>query len=289
MTAHKTLFLNGRYLPEGEASVPVLDRGFLFGDGVYEVIPVFGGHPFRLDQHMDRLARSLAEVRIPDPYDREDWTAVFRRLLEANPGGDRSLYIQVTRGVMARRDHAFSEGLSPTVLVMVNPISPPDPAVLEQGVSAVVLEDHRWSRCDIKAITLLPNVLARQQAVEWGATEAILVRNGQAIEGAASNLFLVVDGVVVTPPKDRQLLAGITRDLVLELAGDAGMPVMEAPIPADRLREASEIWLTSSTREILPVTRLDGAAVGDGRPGPLWGRMHALYQDYKARLREGGA
>lgn len=289
MSEQKTLFLNGDYLPEQEAAIPVLDRGFLFGDGVYEVIPVFGGHPFRLEQHMARLSRSLAEVRIPDPHTREAWAAVFHRILELNPGGDRSLYIQVTRGVMAHREHAFSGELAPTVLVMVNPIAPPDPAVLEQGVSAVVMEDHRWSRCDIKAITLLPNVLARQHAVDAGATEAILVRNGLAIEGAASNLFIVVDGVLVTPPKDRQLLGGITRDLVLELAEAAGMPVMETALPASRLLEASEIWLTSSTREILPVTRLEGAPVGDGLPGPVWARMHALYQDRKVRLREGGA
>ncbi|MCG5508848.1 D-amino acid aminotransferase [Ectothiorhodospira lacustris] len=280
------IYLNGEFVPEAQARVSVFDRGFLFGDGIYEVIPVFGGHPLRLTEHLERLERSLAEVRIDNPHDRTGWKGLFMTLLEKNPGGDRSLYVQVTRGV-ARRDHAFPSGVRPTVFAMVNPIAPPNPAVLEQGVAAVVIADHRWSRCDIKAITLLPNVLARQEALDSGATEAILIRQGLATEGAASNLFAVGDGVIVTPPKDRSLLPGITRDLVLELAQDAGLPVMESAIPEQSLRAAEEIWLTSSTREILPVTRLDGRPVGAGVPGPVWRRLHGLYQDYKARLREG--
>ncbi|MCG5499929.1 D-amino acid aminotransferase [Ectothiorhodospira lacustris] len=280
------IYLNGEFVPEAQARVSVFDRGFLFGDGIYEVIPVFGGHPLRLTEHLERLERSLAEVRIDNPHDRAGWKGLFMTLLEKNPGGDRSLYVQVTRGV-ARRDHAFPSGVRPTVFAMVNPIAPPNPAVLEQGVAAVVIADHRWSRCDIKAITLLPNVLARQEALDSGATEAILIRQGLATEGAASNLFAVGDGVIVTPPKDRSLLPGITRDLVLELAQDAGLPVMESAIPEQSLRAAEEIWLTSSTREILPVTRLDGRPVGAGVPGPVWRRLHGLYQDYKARLREG--
>ncbi|MCG5511641.1 D-amino acid aminotransferase [Ectothiorhodospira shaposhnikovii] len=279
------IYLNGEFVPETQARVSVFDRGFLFGDGVYEVIPVFGGRPLRLAEHLERLTRSLAEVRIDNPHDRSGWESLFTTLLEKNPGGDRSLYVQVTRGV-ARRDHAFPTGVRPTVFAMVNPIVPQNPAVLEQGVAAVVVDDHRWSRCDIKAITLLPNVLARQEALDAGATEAILIRQGLATEGAASNLFVVGDGVIVTPPKDRSLLPGITRDLVVELAQEAGLPLMESTIPEQSLRVAEEIWLTSSTREILPVTRLDGRPVGAGVPGPVWCRVHGLYQDYKARLRE---
>ncbi|OOG24756.1 D-amino acid aminotransferase [Thioalkalivibrio denitrificans] len=281
-----TVYLNGEYLPESEARVSVLDRGFLFGDGVYEVVPVYGGRCLRLEEHLDRLERSLAAVRIEPPLDRAGWRDMLTRLLEHNPGEDRSVYLQVTRGV-ARRDHAFPADTSPTVFAMVNALTPPDPAVRETGVAAVTMPDTRWSRCDIKAITLLANILARQQAVEAGATEAILMRGGRATEGAASNLFVVGDGVIVTPPKDQSLLPGITRDLVVELAADHGIPLMEAPVTEADLRAAEEIWLTSSTKEILPVTRLDGVPVGDGRPGPVWARMMKHYQTYKQQLREG--
>jgi D-alanine transaminase len=283
-----TVYLNGEYLPESEARVSVLDRGFLFGDGVYEVVPAYGGRLFRLEQHLDRLERSLAAVRIVSPLDRAGWTAMLTELLERNPGGDRSVYLQVTRGA-ARRDHAFPVDALPTVFAMVNPLTALDPALLEHGVAAVTVPDTRWSRCDIKAITLLANILARQQAVEAGATEAILVRGGRATEGAASNLFVVGDGVIVTPPKDQSLLPGITRDLVVELAVANGIPLMETPVTESDLHAAEEVWLTSSTKEILPVTRLDARPVGDGRPGPVWARMYALYQDYKRRLREGQA
>lgn len=281
-----TIYLNGEFLPESEAKVSVLDRGFLFGDGIYEVVPVYGGKLFRLEQHLDRLARSLDAVRITPPLDRDGWREMLDELLERNPGGDRSVYLQVTRGV-ARRDHAFPADAEPTVFAMVSPLSPPEPSLLESGVSAVTVPDTRWARCDIKAITLLANILARQQAVEAGATEAILVRGGLATEGAASNLFVVGDGVLVTPPKDNSLLPGITRDLVVELAQANGIPVMETPVTEASLRAAEEIWLTSSTKEVLPVTRLDGQHVGSGRPGPLWARMTALYRAYKQNLREG--
>lgn len=281
-----TVYLNGEFLPESEAKISVLDRGFLFGDGVYEVVPVFGGRLFRLEQHLDRLERSLSAVRIDPPLDRAGWTRMLEDLVARNPGDDRSVYLQVTRGV-ARRDHAFPPDVPPTVFAMVSPIKAPDPALFAQGVSAVTVPDTRWNRCDIKAITLLANILARQQAVEAGAAEAILVRGGFATEGAASNLFVVADGVIVTPPKDTSLLPGITRDLVVELAQQHGLPVMESAIPEASLRDAEEIWLTSSTKEILPVTRLDERAVGEGRPGPVWRRMFDLYQDYKRKLRTG--
>jgi D-alanine transaminase len=277
--------LNGRFLPLAEATVSVLDRGFLFGDGVYEVIPVYGGRLFRLDEHLARLDNSLAGIRLANPLDRAAWRVLLERLVADNGGGDLSVYFQVTRGAAPRRDHAFPAGVAATVFAMANPLAPPDAALLEAGVRAITLDDIRWRYCDIKAITLLPNVLLRQQAVDAGAAEAILIRDGCAVEGAASNLFVVADGVLITPPKGPRLLPGITRDLILELAGAAGVAAREADIPAAQLHSASEVWLTSSTREILPVTRLDAHTVGDGAPGAVWRRMNTLYQAYKIRLR----
>ncbi len=284
MSAEPTVHLDGAWLPLSQARVPVLDRGFIFGDGVYEVIPVYGRRPFRLPQHLARLERSLAAIRLDPPLDARGWTALIDELLARNPGGDRSVYLQVTRGP-ARRDHAFPRAPTPTVFAMVSPLNPPDPALLEEGAAAVVLEDIRWSRCDIKSVNLLANILLRQQAVERGALEAILVRDGQVTEGAASNVFIVRAGEIRTPPTSRFMLPGITRDLVLELARAHGLPCREVPVSESELRGADEIWITSSTREVLPVTRLDGRPVGTG-PGPVWRRIMPLYQEYKRSLRE---
>lgn len=287
-TTTPIVHLNGQNLPADRACVPVLDRGFIFGDGVYEVIPAFGGHPFRLDEHLQRLENSLSEVRIPNPHTRTEWTALIRNLIDANGGGDQSLYLQVTRGPAAR-DHALPSSPTPTVFAMSNPLKPPAREVLEQGIEAVTLDDIRWARCHIKAISLLPNILLRQTALDAGAAEAILIRDGYATEGAASNLFVVLDegagDVLLTPPKGPRLLPGITRDVILELATAHGIPHREADIRREDLTGAAEIWVTSSTKEILPVTRLDGNAVGNGQPGPLFRRMHALYQANKTKLR----
>ncbi|HQU15245.1 MAG: D-amino acid aminotransferase [Chromatiales bacterium 21-64-14] len=280
-------YLNGRFLPLEEARVPVMDRGFLFGDGVYEVIPAYGPGLFRLDEHLARLEASLAGIRIANPHPRDQWAAILQQLLEANGTGDRSVYLQVTRGAAPKRDHAFPAAVTPTVFASVSPIGPPPPALATEGVAAVTREDTRWKYCHIKAITLLANLLLRQEAIDAGCAEAILIRDGEATEGAASNLFLVRDGVLLTPPKGPFLLPGITRDLILELAREHGIAARETPIPAPWLENAEELWITSSTREILPVTRLDGRAVGTGHPGPQWARMHALFQDYKAHLRAG--
>ncbi|MCW8874780.1 MAG: D-amino acid aminotransferase [Gammaproteobacteria bacterium] len=289
-----TVYLNGTFEPQDQARVSIMDRGFLFGDGVYEVIPAYGGRLFRLEPHLDRLQNSLDGIRLGNPLTRAAWREVLEELLRRNrdpddPRDDQSLYLQVTRGVAPKRDHAFPVPEQATVLAMSSPIPAPSPELARIGVSAIRLPDNRWQHCHLKTITLLANVLSRQQALDAGAGEAILVRDGLANEGAASNLFLVSDGVLRTPPKSAKLLPGITRDLVLELAGRHGIPCREEDIPAADLDTADEVWLTSSTREILPVTKLDGKAVRDGKPGPLWQRMTRLYQDYKDAVRAGTA
>jgi D-alanine transaminase len=277
-------WLDGTLLPLDEARVPVLDRGFLFGDAVYEVIPVYGGTPCRMEEHLDRLDASLVATAIPAPHDRAGWRDLLGRLVEANGGGDLALYLQVTRGVAPKRDHAIAPGLVPTVFAMTMPIPPRAPDVAENGIAAITVADSRWLRCQIKATTLLANVLHKREASESGADDALLVRDGLVIEATASNVFAVLDGAVVTPPVDPGMLTGVTRNLVLELAAGDGIETLEAALPVERLSAASEIWVTSSTREVTPVTTLDGRAVGEGRPGPLWRRVDRLYQEYKAGL-----
>lgn len=284
-----TVYLNGEFLPPEQAMVPVMDRGYLFGDGVYEVIPAYGGRPFRLGPHLKRLRNSLDAVRIPAPMDDAQWRAVLEELLRRNPGEDQSIYLQVTRGVAPKRDHGFDASLVPSVFAMVGNIAPADPALARDGIKAVVLDDIRWQACHIKAITLLPNVLLRQQAIDAGAVEAILIKDGYATEGAASNLFIVKRGLLITPPKGPRLLPGITRDLILELAAHNAIPYREADIAAEDLISADEIWLTSSTKEIMPVTALDGAPVADAKPGALYRRMSELYRAYKEQVRLGAA
>jgi D-alanine transaminase len=279
------VYVNGDFVPPEKASVSVMDRGFLFGDGVYEVIPVYGGRLFRLPHHLARLRTSLQAIRIADPVTESTWTETLTRLVDLNGGGDQSIYLQVTRGVAPGRDHAFPEVTRPTVVAMSMPLPATEPAAA--GVAAITLPDIRWQRCDVKAITLLPNVLLRQQAVDAGCIETILIRDGLATEGAATNIFIVRDGVLQTPPTGPALLPGITRDLILELAAANAIVFEVADIPEAELHRARELWLTSSTREISPVTRLDGKPVGDGRPGPLWRRMIRLYQDYKEKVRRG--
>lgn len=276
------VYLNGEYLPLDQAKVSVLDRGFLFGDGVYEVIPVYGGKPLRLAEHLRRLDQSLSGIRMVSPLSDAEWAEIFDRLIQGRE--DQYLYLQVTRGAAPKRDHAIPAEISPTVFVMRSLIAP----IPLDGIRAVTLDDIRWRYCHIKAITLLANVLLRQEAVDRGAAEAILVRDGWVTEGAASNIFLVKDGTLVTPPKSNELLPGITRDLVLELARENGIAAEERTFRLEELRAADEIWMTSSTREVLAVIELDGAPVGDGKPGPVWKRVQAIYQGYKQRLREAG-
>ncbi len=277
------IYLNGRYLPPEQALVPVLDRGFVFGDGVYEVIPVYHGILFRLPEHLRRLQDSLDGIRLANPHSEAQWTQILQDLVLRNGGGNLSLYLQVTRGV-APRDHAMPANTPPTVYAMCNPLLTPPAAVLQQGVGAISVADIRWQYCHIKAIALLPNILLRQQALDAGAAEAILIRDGLVTEGAASNIFLVKNGVLATPPKSQYLLPGITRDLVVELARGAGVVCEERAIGQAELTSADELWMTSSTKEILPITVLDGRPVGTGKPGNVWQRVYAAYQQFKQDL-----
>lgn len=284
-----TAYLNGSFLPLDQACVPVMDRGFLFGDGIYEVIPVYGGKLFRLAHHLKRLQNSLDAVRIANPLEAAAWESMLTELVERNPGSDQAVYLQVTRGVAPRRDHAFPDEIRATVFAMSTPSAEPDDNASIQGITAITLPDIRWQHCNVKAITLLPNVLLRQQAIDAGSVEAILLKDGYAIEGAASNVFIVTNGMLVTPPNGPALLPGITRDLILELAVANAIPFRECSIPEADLRGADEIWLTSSTREISPVTRLDDQPVGLGQPGPAWKTMIGLFQQYKESVRHGQA
>ncbi|MGY1488892.1 D-amino acid aminotransferase [Methylobacillus pratensis] len=281
----ETVYLNGSFLPLAQATVPVLDRGFIFGDGVYEVVPVYSGQPFRLDEHLARLAQSLEAIRIPNPLDTAGWHDVCTRLVAANAGlTDQSLYIQVTRGV-APRDQAFPQPeVSPTVLAMSMPLVTPSRELVESGVSAITALDIRWQRCNIKAISLLANVLLRQEAVDHGVAETLMLRDGYLTEGSSSNIFIVKEGILLAPPKNQFMLPGITYDVVLELAQANAMPLKVGPVSEAQLRAADEIWLTSSTKEVLAVVALDGVTVNDGKPGPVFKRMHALYQAFKNQV-----
>lgn len=275
-----TVYLNGDYLPAEQAKVSVFDRGFLLGDGVYEVIPVYQAHCFELDGHLDRLQRSLDGVRINNPLSNAEWSDIIQTLIERNGGGDQSVYLQVTRGV-APRDHLFPANIRPSVFVMSNPMQPIPDAFKHQGIKCITLADIRWQRCDIKAITLLANSLLKQQAHEQGAQEALLIKDGHLTEGAASNAYIVKNGVIYTPAKSSELLPGITRDVVLRLAQRAGIEFHQQLITETELHDADEIWISSSTREVLPVTVLDEHPVGTGQPGPVWHALIALYQQLK--------
>ena len=277
------IYLNGEFMPIEQARIPVLDRGFIFGDGVYEVIPVYSRHPFRLAEHLRRLQDSLNSIKLVNPHDDPIWMRLIRRLVELNEPEDQSVYMQITRGP-AKRDHAFPANITPTVFLMSNPLTTPPQQQVSEGVCAITTVDNRWLRCDIKAIALLPNVLLRQEAVEAGCVEAVLLRDGFMTEGAASNIFVLRNGVMLAPPKDHLMLPGITYDVVLELAQANGIRHEVRRISEAELRSAQEIWLTSSTKEVLAITRLDDARVGDGKPGPMFARMYALYQEYKNRV-----
>jgi D-alanine transaminase len=281
------VFLNGAFVPIDEAKVPVLDRGFIFGDGVYELVPVYSRVPFRLDEHLARLERSLAEVRIRNPYSRGQWRDIIYRLVDAQEFEDQGVYFQVTRGV-AKRDHALPKNVAPTVFMMSNPLITPPRELVEKGGIAVSAQDYRWLRCDIKSISLIGNCLLREVSAEVGAVETILFREGRLTEASASNVFIVSRGVIASPPKSRLILPGITYDVVTELARAHAIPLELREITEAEVRAADEIWVTSSSKEVLAVVRLDGVAVGEGRPGPVFARMYQLYQDFKQTVMRAG-
>ncbi|SFP53537.1 D-alanine transaminase [Nitrosomonas cryotolerans] len=280
------IYLNGKLMPIEEACIPVLDRGFIFGDGVYEVIPVYSRRPFRLTSHLLRLQHSLDGIHLKNPHCDKEWHDLIAQVIAGNDGDDQYLYLHITRGA-AKRDHAFPHNVTPTVLIMSTPLLPPARELLVKGASAITASDNRWIRCDIKAISLLPNVLLRQMAVDVGAVETILLRDGFLTEGAASNIFLVKDSVLLAPPKSHLMLPGITYDVVLELAAANNVLHEVREISEDELRTAEEIMLTSSTKEIMAITRLDNKIVGDGEPGPLFTRLYQCYQHYKATVMRG--
>lgn len=280
------VYLNGDFLPLAEAGVSPLDRGFLYGDGVYEVIPVYSRQPFRIDEHLNRLQATLDGIRLGNPLANKVWKDVVLSLIEAAPWEDQSIYLQVTRGADDKRDHAFPPPtVAPTAFAFASPLVTPPAEVRARGVAAITVPDLRWSRCDLKVVSLLANVLARQQAVDQGCAEALLIRDGFMKEGAASNIFIVKDGVLVAPPKTQLMLPGITYDVILELARQHQQPLEVREISETELRAADEVWMTSSTKEVLAITTLDGAPVGNGnnagKPGPVGERMWQWYQDFK--------
>jgi len=280
------VYLNGRFLPLAEAGISPLDRGFLYGDGAYELVPVYSRRPFRLAEHLTRLQATLDGIRLAHPLDSTRWAAVVERLVVEAPWDDQSIYLQVTRGADNKRDHAFPPAsVPPTAFAFSSPLVTTPAAIRATGVAAITVADDRWAHCDLKVVSLLANILARQQAVDAGCAEALLIRDGCLKEGAASNIFVVKDGVLLAPPKTRFLLPGVTYDIVLELAASHGQPLEIREIHEDELRAADEVWMTSSTKEVLAITTLDGRPVGSGanagKPGPLGERMWRWYQDFK--------
>lgn len=274
-------YLNGSFLPVAEARISPLDRGFLFADAVYEVIAVYGGRALLIAEHLQRLERSLGELRIDNPHDRPGWCAIVDEIVTRNGGGDMGVYLQVSRGAGRARDHAIPAGIAPTVFVMASPLAGFDPDAA--GISAITAEDNRWGRCDIKSTALLANVLLRERAQAAGAAECILLREGCVTEGASSSVLIVEERTVITRPNDPRILPGTTIRLVRDIVTGAGFAFREEPISEKRLRGAAEIWITSALRGVLPVTRLDGQPVGTGLPGPAW-RMVA--QGYARHTRQ---
>ncbi len=277
------VYLNGEFLPIEQAKISVLDRGFIFGDGVYEVIPVYSRRPFRLAEHLVRLQASLDAIRLVNPHPAPKWTELVGKIVAGNPWEDQAVYLQITRGA-AKRDHVFPKGVKPTLFMMASELVPPSAELVKSGAKAIVLPDHRWLRCDIKSVSLLGNCMLRTVAADQGCAEAILVREGMLTEASASNVFIVKNGTVLTPPKSHLILPGITYDVVLEILRENSIAHEVRPVTEAELRSAEEVWVTSSSREVLAITTLDGKRVGSGKPGPLGERVHALYQQYKAQV-----
>jgi len=283
-----TCYLNGEYLPLRDARVSPLDRAFLFADSVYEVLPAIGGRLFRFREHFDRLARSLAAVRIRSPHSHSEWQAILEKLVQRNGSVDQYLYVQVTRGAEYRRNHAFPADISPTVFAMCSPLPQWTDTQRERGFSAVTIEDFRWGRCDIKSTALLANVLMKQEAIEQGVNEAIIVRDGEVLEGASTSILFLRGGVLVTPPDSNRILPGTTRDVALELAGGL-FEVQSRTVKVEELFAADEVWMAAATRDVLPITRIDERTIGSGNPGPGWKQMADAFARYRARIAQTSA
>jgi len=275
------VYLNGELTPVSEAKVSVLDRGFIFGDGVYEVIPMYDRKPFRGAQHLARLFRSQATIGIPNPHSADEWLALIDRVVRANDLRDQMIYIQVTRGV-AKRAHAFPKDVTPTVFIMTNAMVLPSAEVRAAGVACVTMEDKRWLNCQIKATSLLGNVLAAQHAAEEGVTEAIQFRDGFLSEASSSNVWVVKNGKLLAPPKDNLILEGIRYGLIEELCAAKDIQLESRRITQEEVFGADELMLSSASKEILPVVTVDGRTIGSGKPGPVWARLYAAYQEAKA-------
>jgi D-alanine transaminase len=276
-------YLNGDYLPLREARISPLDRGFLYSDGCYEVTPVYGGRPFRFTQHHDRLTRSLKEILMDDPLARDAWRGVYRELIARNgiATADAYIYVQVTRGAEYGRSHAPLPNVPRTVFAFASPWPTGRPGWQDTGLPAITAADTRWARCDIKSVSLLANVLLRQLACDVDATETLLIREGQLTDASASSVHAVIGGELRTPPNSWKLLPGTTRGVIEEVASKAGVAWRSAPVSEAELRAASEILLGAATREVQPITTLDGKPVGTGRPGPVWRKLFDAYQQYK--------
>ena len=275
-----TVYLNGKFLPIGEAKISVLDRGFIYGDGVYELVPVYQREPYRLPQHLARLQRSLDGIRLANPHRDSEWEAIIHDLITRQRFDDQGVYLQVTRGA-AKRDHAFPTDAAPTVFMMSNPLPVVSRDQIEGGVAVVTAVDERWLRCDLKTISLLGNVLARQFAVDHGAVETVMFRNGYLTEASASNVLIVTNGTIIAPPKDNLILPGITYDATLELAREGGLPLEIRPVTRDEALAADEMWLSSSTKEVLAVTTLDGKPFAGGKPGLVYRQIYRMFQASK--------
>ena len=272
------VYLNGEFLPIEQAKISVLDRGFIYGDGVYELVPVYGRKSFRLPQHLTRLQHSLDGIRLANPHSDAQWTSIIGEIIARQPYENQGVYFQVTRGV-AKRDHTFPKDVPPTVFMMSNPLATPSADQVERGVACITAEDNRWRRCDLKTIQLLPNVVAKQRASRAGAYAAILVRDGMVTEGAHTNVFVVQGGVLRTHPAGPGILGGITREIILEIAGELGMPVRDEAVRAAELPSATEVFFTGTTTDVVPVVKLDGKQLGDGRPGPVAARLQAKLRE----------
>jgi D-alanine transaminase len=277
-------YLNGSYLPFDQARISPFDRGFLYADGVYEVMPVYAGRPFRFEAHASRMTRGLEAIRMEDPNTREEWRELIGTLIARNGRGDQYIYWQVTRGAERGRNHAPLPEIPRTVFAFCAPFPSASPAVFEQGLACITQQDIRWARCDIKSVSLLANVLLRQLACDADASESIMLRDGELTDASASAVHVVINGEVHTPPNSPYILPSTTRSVIEEICGRAGLPWRATRVTEEELRSADEIWVSAATREVQPVTRLDGHPVGSGTPGPAWRRAWQAFQDYKREL-----